>query len=97
MTLRPYFEIVEAEMREIFREQSEEIAAIGYDGDRIVVQFHRFAGLFSAPATRWQYDALVEAEKIDVMFTAKIARVQPEEKAFDWHDLVPFARRTRKK
>jgi hypothetical protein len=95
MTLKPYFEVVEAELREILLDQSDEIAAIGFDGERLIVQFHRFPGLWSAPATRLEYERLVDAEKIDAVFSAKIAELRP--RMGNWYDLVPFTRRRRKK
>ena len=95
MTLKPYFEVVEAEMQSVLLDQSEEIAAIGFDGERLIVQFHRFPGLWSAPATRADYERLIAAEKIDAQFSAKIAELRP--RMGNWHDLVPLRRRRRKK
>ena len=95
MTLKPYFEVVEAELQEILHDQSDEIAAIGYDGERLIVQFHRFPGLWSTTATRVEYERLIAAEKIDAHFSAKIAELRP--RMGNWFDLVPFTRRRRKK
>ena len=94
MTLKPYFEVVEAEMTEIMPDQSEEIAAIGFDGERLIVQFHRFPGLWSAVTTRAEYERLIHAEKIETHFSARVAELRP--RMGMWHDLVPFKRRRRK-
>ncbi len=96
MTLRPHFEVVEAELQMMNESQSDEIAAIGYDGERIIVQFHRFAGLFAASATRSQYEALVEAAQIDTRFSAQIAEVKLTPFEQRWFDLLPFKRKRRR-
>jgi hypothetical protein len=95
MTLKPYFEVVEAELNEILPGQSDEIAAIGFDGGRLLVQFHRFPGLWSAAATRAEYDRLVNAEKIDAIFSARIAELRP--RIGPWHALEASTRRRRRK
>jgi hypothetical protein len=95
MTLKPYFEVVEAELQSVLPDQSDEIAAIGFDGERLIVQFNRFPGLWSAAATRAEYERLIAAEKIDAHFSAKIAELRP--RMGNWFDLVPFTRRRRKK
>ena len=96
MTLRPHFEVVEAELQTVNESQSDEIAAIGFDGERIIVQFHRFAGLFAAPATRQQYETLVDAVQIETRFSAKIAEVAATPFEQRWYDLIPFKRKRRR-
>jgi hypothetical protein len=97
MTLRPHFEVVQAELQAVDESQSDEIAAIGFDGERIIVQFHRFAGLFAAAATREQYETLVDAVKIETQFSAKIADVMPMPLAQRWYTLSPFKHRKRRR
>ena len=73
MTLRHTFEVVEVEMSPISASQSEEIAAIGFDGSRLLVQFHRLPGLYQTPATEEHYENLLLADVISVAFTPSIA------------------------
>lgn len=96
MTLRPHFEVVQAELQTVDVAQSDEIAAIGFDGERLIVQFHRFVGLFAAPATRAEYEALVDAAQIETHFSAKIAEIALKEIERRWFDLIPFKRKKRR-
>jgi len=73
MTLCPIFEFVETEMYLVAGEQSRDIAALGYDGSRLLVQFHRLPGIYAAPATREQFERLLDAESISVDFAPLVA------------------------
>jgi hypothetical protein len=94
MTLRPYFEVVEAEMQTVTLDQSDQISALGFDGGSILVQFHHIAGLYAAPATRAEYEALLAAPSIMAVFSARIAEILPAHVQHDprWFHLAPLSR-----
>jgi hypothetical protein len=91
MTLRPIFEIVETEMFAVDGTQSKEIAAIGFDGSRLLVQFHRLPGIYATPATREQYEELLDAESISVDYQPRVAEAVPG-RTMRWHTLAPQTR-----
>jgi hypothetical protein len=91
MTLRPIFEIVETEMFAVESEQCKDIAAIGYDGSRLLVQFHRLPGIYATPATREEYERLLDAESISVDYQPRVAEAVPGH-TLRWHHLAPQTR-----